>query len=109
MAILSSYKDQKNLAHWFKTCIRRKTVERVIDPFVIGKIAPKCLRLFISTAELCLHFRGADQLSMDDVVKGLQRALHHQETAGDEIKFGEPDNPPEEIHAADIRAYNKVW
>ena len=75
---------------------------------MIGKIAPKCFRLFISTAELCLLFRGADQLSMDDVVKGLQRALHHQETAGDEIKFGAPDDPPEEIHAAAIRANKNV-
>ena len=58
---------------------------------------------------IVLAFSRSWSTVYDDVVKGLQCALHHQETAGDEIKFGAPDNPPEEIHAAAIREYNKVW
>ncbi|XP_057491414.1 receptor-like protein kinase FERONIA [Actinidia eriantha] len=52
-------------------------------------------------------------IEWDDVVKVLQHPLHRhplhrQETARDEIKFGAPDDPEEEIHAAAICAYNKV-
>ncbi|GFY86949.1 malectin/receptor-like protein kinase family protein [Actinidia rufa] len=101
-------KDQKNLVHWFKSCIQKKTIERVIDPYLIGEIVPKSLRAFVSISELCLLYRGVERPSMDSVVQNLQRALQLQERAGDQFELGAPGDPPEEIRAAAIRAYRKV-
>ncbi|KAL7221449.1 hypothetical protein ACSBR1_023414 [Camellia fascicularis] len=101
-------KDQENLVHWFKSCIQKKKIERIIDTYLIGKIAPKCLREFVRIVERCLLFRGVERPLMDDVVTSLQLALQLQETAGDDINFGKPDDPPEKLHKAAICAYKKV-
>ena len=36
-------KDQKNLVHWFKSCIQKKTIEQVIDPYLIDTLKEKTM------------------------------------------------------------------
>lgn len=101
-------RGEEILAHWFRTCIRKKTMQLIVDPYLIGEMAPKSFGKFVMIAERCLLFRGVERPAMQDVVKILELALQLQETAGDHIKFGKPGDPPEAIHKAAVRAYNQV-
>ncbi|XP_047317299.1 receptor-like protein kinase FERONIA [Impatiens glandulifera] len=78
------YRDQRNLVHWFKSCMQKKEMDRIIDDNLIGKIAPKCLRVFVRTVEWCLQFRAVDRPSMDVVLRRLQDALLLQQGAGED-------------------------
>uniref|UniRef100_A0A5B7A965 Protein kinase domain-containing protein n=1 Tax=Davidia involucrata TaxID=16924 RepID=A0A5B7A965_DAVIN len=73
--------DRVNLAHWVKSCIRKRTLDQIIDPFLMGKIAPECLRTFVDIAQRCLLEHGIQRPSMSDVVGSLEFALKLQETA----------------------------
>ncbi|KAL7251121.1 hypothetical protein ACSBR1_013033 [Camellia fascicularis] len=44
--------DRTSLVHWFMSGM--KTIDQVIDPNLIGKIAPKCLKEFVDIALSCL-------------------------------------------------------
>ncbi|KAF7151342.1 hypothetical protein RHSIM_Rhsim02G0064400 [Rhododendron simsii] len=51
---------------------------RVMDPHLIGKIAPKSLREFFETMLSCLFKQGVQRQSIHHVVKSLQLALEMQ-------------------------------
>ncbi|KAA8547899.1 hypothetical protein F0562_004328 [Nyssa sinensis] len=73
--------DKASLAHWFKSCIRKRTLDQIIDPFLLGRIAPECLRKFVEIAQNCLLDQGIERPSMGDVVGSLEFALQLQEAA----------------------------
>ncbi|KAA8547900.1 hypothetical protein F0562_004329 [Nyssa sinensis] len=67
--------DKASLAHWVKSCIRERTLDQIIDPFLLGRIAPECLRKFVKIAQNCLLDQGIERPSMGDVVGNLEFAL----------------------------------
>ncbi|CAN6575331.1 unnamed protein product [Malus baccata var. baccata] len=63
-------------------CVERgKTFPAMIDPFLVGKVAPDCLRKFINIAERCVRPTGAERPTMGEVQVELECALELQERA----------------------------
>ncbi|KAJ0694539.1 putative protein kinase RLK-Pelle-CrRLK1L-1 family [Helianthus annuus] len=81
-AIVQRVRDEQvNLAEWGKSCHRKGTLEKIIDPNLRGEIAPRCLRKFGEVASSCLHEIGSERPAMEEVVWGLEFALELQEAA----------------------------
>ncbi|XP_022759136.1 receptor-like protein kinase FERONIA [Durio zibethinus] len=72
---------QVNLAYWARTCIADGTLYKVIDPCLIGKIAPECFKVFVEIAENCIAEVGVNRPSMNDVMEKLGFAIELQEAA----------------------------
>ncbi|KAE8730483.1 Receptor-like protein kinase FERONIA [Hibiscus syriacus] len=75
----SAEKAQISLAQWFQQCHQNGTLDKIIDPFLKGKIVPECLKKFTEVVMNCLDDEGTERPSMDGVVWGLQFALQLQE------------------------------
>ncbi|XVE72329.1 hypothetical protein DITRI_Ditri11bG0030900 [Diplodiscus trichospermus] len=73
--------DQVNLANWARKCIADGTLYKVVDPILVGKIAPDCFRVFVKIAENCIAEIGANRPSMNDVMEKLAFAIELQEAA----------------------------
>ncbi|XP_028051335.1 probable LRR receptor-like serine/threonine-protein kinase At5g65240 isoform X2 [Camellia sinensis] len=90
--------DECPLDHWSKSSCKRGTIDQVIDPYLIGKIAPECFKEFVKIALSCILFQVIQRPSMDDVVTSLQLALQLQETwetcieIGVELSMTEPSS-----------------
>ncbi|KAK6921895.1 Malectin-like domain [Dillenia turbinata] len=69
------------LSEWAKSCYRNGILDQIIDPFLVGKIAPECLKKYGEMADRCLHDKGIERPSMADVVWTLEFALQLQEKA----------------------------
>ncbi|GMI77055.1 FERONIA [Hibiscus trionum] len=79
-------KSQISLAAWAQQCHRSGTLDKIIDPFLRGKIAPECLKKFTEVAMSCLHDEGIERPSMGDVVWGLEFALQLQDSGEAKLK-----------------------
>ncbi|XVF71233.1 hypothetical protein PTKIN_Ptkin12aG0019800 [Pterospermum kingtungense] len=88
-----------NLANWARKCIEDGTLYKVIDPILVGKIAPECFKVFVEIAESCIAEVGATRPSMNDVMEKLGFALQLQEDADIE---NERINPGSEHSYPDI-------
>ncbi|GFY86932.1 hypothetical protein Acr_05g0005710 [Actinidia rufa] len=94
-------KGQRFLACWFRTSVQRKTINQIIDRYLVGSIPPKCLRGFVKITWSCLLDWGTEQPAMNDVVGSLQVALPLQQTwhnNDDPVDIGSPSSV--------TRAYN---
>ncbi|XP_031496558.1 receptor-like protein kinase FERONIA isoform X4 [Nymphaea colorata] len=85
---MSRHMEEIGLADWALRSMRLGRTERIIDPFLEGKIALECLHKFAETAERCLAEQSADRPSMANVVSSLELALFLQ-ISGEEEKKGE--------------------
>ncbi|XP_019185326.1 PREDICTED: receptor-like protein kinase FERONIA isoform X2 [Ipomoea nil] len=72
--------DRESIASLFKSCIEGG-LSRCIDPYLVGKISPDCLRMFVDTASSCLQDQGSKRPSLSEIVKSLKAALELQEAA----------------------------
>lgn len=72
-------RNQMNLAEWGLSWLKENQIEKIIDPFLVGKINPNSLRKFGETAEKCLQENGTDRPKMMDVLWDLDyaRQLQH--------------------------------
>lgn len=72
-------RNQINLAEWGLSRLKENQLEKIIDPFLAGKINPNSLRKFGETAEKCLQENGTDRPNMMDVLWDLNyvRQLQH--------------------------------
>ncbi|KAI3768493.1 hypothetical protein L2E82_19217 [Cichorium intybus] len=77
--------EQVSLVTWGKSCYRSGTLHEIIDPKLIGEVAPECLQKFGEVASSCLHEEGTERPSMEDVVWGLEFALKLQEAADEAV------------------------
>ncbi|XP_028070813.1 receptor-like protein kinase FERONIA [Camellia sinensis] len=80
--------DEYPLDRWSKSSCKRGTIDQVIDPYLIGKIATECFKEFVKIALSCILFQVIQRPSMDDVVTSLQLALQLQETWETRIEIG---------------------
>ncbi|TYH10893.1 hypothetical protein ES288_A07G214000v1 [Gossypium darwinii] len=77
--------SQMSLAHWAKQCIADETLYKVIDPYLIGKIAPECFKVFVEIAESCITDVGTDRPSMNGVMERFGIAIELQMAADAEM------------------------
>ena len=82
--------EQWNLAHWARKCIERGTINEIIDPYLKGKIAPNCFKVFMLIAESCTRDEGIQRPTMGDVVEKLKFALEVQKNADAENESMNP-------------------
>ncbi|RVX23293.1 hypothetical protein VitviT2T_010954 [Vitis vinifera] len=72
-------REEMNLAEWAISWQKKGELEKIVDPFLVGKINPNSLRKFGETAEKCLRDSGADRPTMREVVWDLRYALDLQQ------------------------------
>ncbi|KAG0479287.1 hypothetical protein HPP92_010145 [Vanilla planifolia] len=72
-------RDQVNLAEWAMQWHRKGQLEKIIDPHLVGTIAPASLKKFVEAAEKCLADSGVDRPPMGDVLWNLEYALQLQD------------------------------
>ncbi|KAM1526366.1 hypothetical protein ACFX15_010293 [Malus domestica] len=60
-------------------CVEKgDTFPAMIDPFLVGKVAPDCLRKFMNIAKRCVRLSGAERPTMGEVEVELECALESQ-------------------------------
>ncbi|XP_022759152.1 receptor-like protein kinase FERONIA [Durio zibethinus] len=69
------------LAHWARRSIEGGTICNIIDPYLKGRIAPECFKLFMDIAYCCTCEEGNTRPDMGEVVVMLELALELQEKA----------------------------
>lgn len=74
-------RNQINLAEWGLSWLKENRLEKIIDPFLVGKINPNSLRKFGETTEKCLQENGTERPNMMDVLWDLKYALQLQHPA----------------------------
>lgn len=72
--------DEANLADWGISWQKIGELEKIVDPFLVGKINPNSLRKFGETVEKCLRESGVERPSMVDVMWDLEYAFQLQQT-----------------------------
>ncbi|KAM7510429.1 hypothetical protein LguiB_009304 [Lonicera macranthoides] len=73
-------RDEVNLADWGISRQKMGELEKIVDPFLEGKINPNSLRKFGETVEKCLRESGVERPSMVDVMWDLEYAFQLQQT-----------------------------
>ncbi|XP_057482773.1 receptor-like protein kinase FERONIA [Actinidia eriantha] len=94
---------------YFKRCMNRKCIDSVIDPSLIGKITPECLREYVKIIWSCLIDQAIKRPLMSEVFGMLQHVLLLLETSTDHVQFSRTseDDPTEtSFREAAIQAYN---
>ncbi|KAF7151514.1 hypothetical protein RHSIM_Rhsim02G0066200 [Rhododendron simsii] len=81
--------DEVLLLDWFRFCIEIGTIDEVIDPYLIGKVAPECLRHYVNIALSCLVSPGIRRPSMNDVLHGLESSLQMQEAWENSVQMAD--------------------
>ncbi|CAN6714652.1 unnamed protein product [Malus baccata var. baccata] len=72
----------KSVSREIFECVQRgETFPAMIDPFLMGKVAPDCLRKFMNIAVRCVRSTGAERPTMGEVQLELECALELQESA----------------------------
>ncbi|TKY65071.1 Receptor protein kinase FERONIA [Spatholobus suberectus] len=74
-------KQQMSLVHWAKHLYHKGSLGEIVDPALIGQIAPECLRKFGEVALSCLLEDGTQRPSMNDIIGMLELVLQLQDSA----------------------------
>ncbi|CAH9124407.1 unnamed protein product [Cuscuta epithymum] len=74
-------REQVNLAEWAMQWKRKGSLDKIIDPALVGQIDPESMKKFAEAAEKCLSEYGDDRPSMGDVLWNLEYALQLQENS----------------------------
>ena len=77
------------------------TINKIIDPYLMGKIAPLCFKIYFGIVSSCMREEGKDRPAMGEVEVGLERALLLQEIADAAREEGEYDYPTDELTCSD--------
>ena len=91
--------EQWHLANWARKCIEKGTIGQIIDPYLKGKIAPECFKLYMEVAESCVRDQGIQRPKMNDVMEKLEFAIELQQNA---------DAAQEEINPSGVISYQDV-
>ncbi|KDP24662.1 hypothetical protein JCGZ_26521 [Jatropha curcas] len=83
--------EHMNLAIWAEKCIQNGNIYQIIDPYLKGKIAPRCFKKFVEIAFSCVHSKGIERPNMRDVMEELEFALKLQDDAEAENMGISPD------------------
>ncbi|XP_050287929.1 receptor-like protein kinase FERONIA [Quercus robur] len=94
-------KGRRDLFSWASKCKQEGTISEIIDPYLMGKIAPLCFKIYFGIASSCVRMEGKDRPAMGEVEVGLERALQLQENADAAREEGEYDYPIDELTCSD--------
>ncbi|XP_047080246.1 leucine-rich repeat receptor protein kinase HPCA1-like [Lolium rigidum] len=84
-------RNQLNLVECAQNCKKKGILDLIVDPYLEGKIAPRCLNKFFKTAQKCV----TDHPSMREVLKGLEMCLSEQSRGlGDDTSGDDGTNRP---------------
>ena len=83
----------------------RETINHMIDPYLMGKITPECLNIYMDIATSCVQIEGKDRPTMNEVEVGLEHALEPQESADAASKDGEYYCPIDEYTCNDFSGF----
>ena len=61
-------------------CIREGTINQIIDPYLLGKIAPECFKIYMYIATSCVRTQGTQRPTIGEVEVALEHALELQES-----------------------------
>ena len=67
--------EQKHLIRWASKCKQEGTINQIIDPYLMGKIAPECFKIYVGIASSCVRDEGKDRPAMGEVEVGLEHAM----------------------------------
>ena len=70
-----------NLVILIQECIQKWTVNQIINPYLMGKIAPECFKIYMDIATSCLRREGDERPTIGEVEVGLEHALELQDSA----------------------------
>ncbi len=74
-------KHLMDLIYWTLECIQEGTINQIIDPYLTGKIAPQCFKIYMDIATSCVRTNGTQRPTIGEVEVGLEHALELQESA----------------------------
>ena len=94
-------KERRDLISWASKCKQEGTINEIIDPYLKGKIAPECFKIYVGIASSCVRGEGKDRPAMGEVEVGLEHALQLQESADAAREEGEYDYPIDELTCSD--------
>lgn len=77
-------KEQISLAEWAEDCYNDGSLQRIMDPCLVGKVAPESFAKYAETAAKCIADVGVERPSMGDVLWNLEFALQLHESAVDD-------------------------
>ena len=89
------------LISWASKFKQKGTINEIIDPYLKGKIAPECFKIYVGIASSCMREEGKDRLAMGEVEVGLEHALQLQESTDAAREEGEYDYPIDELTCSD--------
>ncbi|KAG7982348.1 hypothetical protein I3843_04G047900 [Carya illinoinensis] len=82
--LMEEQSEQWSLVHWARECDENGSMGKIIDPYLEGKIAPECFKVYGDVAMTCLQLKGIQRPTMVDVIERLEHALELQEKADSE-------------------------
>ncbi|EOY03765.1 Uncharacterized protein TCM_018940 [Theobroma cacao] len=82
--------DEASLARWARRCIGGGTVYNISDPYLKGRIAVECLKIFVDIAYCCISEKGNTRPEMGEVEVMLELALELQEKADSNMEDLDP-------------------
>ncbi|CAH2041146.1 unnamed protein product [Thlaspi arvense] len=77
--IVSQDEDKVNLVRWFKTNLELDVMDQIVDPCLMDKIAPECLKEYVNIATNCVRDEGIERPTIEDVLGSLGSALQLQQ------------------------------
>ncbi|KAF3966007.1 hypothetical protein CMV_009854 [Castanea mollissima] len=77
---------RQGLVKWAQKCKREGTINEIIDPYLMGKIAPECFKIYVDVAISCVRNKGEARPTMGEVELILEHALELQQSADAAMK-----------------------
>ena len=93
--------EQKHLIRWASKCKQEGTINEIIDPYLMGKIAPECFKIYVDIASSCVRKKEKDRPTIGEVEVEIEHALQLQESADAARKDGEYDYPIDRLTCND--------
>lgn len=87
-------REQVNLAEWAMQWKKKGLLEKIIDPYLVGKINIESMNKLAEAAEKCLAEYGVDRPSMGDVLWNLEYALQLHDAAPPPPPDSDSDDKP---------------
>ncbi|XP_065621702.1 receptor-like protein kinase FERONIA isoform X2 [Quercus suber] len=72
--------EQMDLVRLALKCKRKGNINEIIDPYLMGKIAPECFMVYVDIATSCVRNRGECRPAMGEVQVCLEHALELQDS-----------------------------